>query len=508
MSNAPRTLMRRRLMLPLAAALVLAACKEPTAPQVPPLTVQLATGGPISPQGSIQLVFNRPVSSATATDPANIVVTNTCTGLPVPGALRLGPAGTTVTFTPTQTIPFLTPLSVRVQGVLDSLQQAALPQPQIFNLTVEPPPVPDLTWGRLNSPTNDAIVGIAFPDRQHGYLGTTGGAIFRTTNGGQFFAAAYKNQYVNNTLDLQAFGADTLFMVANLATASNPIPIGALFMSADSATTFDTLATFVQSPASLAVHRAPGGAGYVALIGAQASSSQPAVYRYSTAGGITTSTGLASGWVMKQAAWDTTGQYALAAMLDAPTRTTSGALAVSSDSGRSFTMATFATAVPALYGAAFIPGQGTTALVVGDSSYIARFDAATGSYTELGAAAGIPQANVDSVTGEVVLYQFRRVQFANAQVGWVVGNVLHRFPGTSIPDTYTGVILMTTDGGHTFVQQGVQGTGNNGQNFAPLERLAVLAPDFVVTGGREGFVATRRSETTSAPTACSFNENR
>src|SRR5919204_137097 len=113
------TLLRSLVALGLS-AFPLAGCdKNPAAPQPTPFNPHLAIAADsvIGTQGSIRVLFGGSVNRATALNPGNFVVTNTCTGLPVPGSLRF--SGDTLVFTPSQTLPFLTGLSVRIQGVLD-----------------------------------------------------------------------------------------------------------------------------------------------------------------------------------------------------------------------------------------------------------------------------------------------------------------------------------------------------------------------------------------------------
>src|SRR5690349_4496754 len=139
------------------ATFTLSGCdKDPTAPTVNALkpTLALAADSVIPIQWSIRVLFHGTVNQATALDPGNFVVTNTCTGLPVPGSLRF--VGDTLIFSPSQALPFLTGLSVRIQGVLDQNNQA-MQQPAIFFVHTESPPVSDVSWEQLPSPTNDFL---------------------------------------------------------------------------------------------------------------------------------------------------------------------------------------------------------------------------------------------------------------------------------------------------------------------------------------------------------------
>ena len=108
--------MLRAVMAGGAGLLLLGACDDdPTnpIPAVPGLTV--VSPDTIGRQEAIRVRFSTPVTSQTAQDPANFVVTNLCTGLRVPGALRL--VGDTLIFSPSQALPFLTPLAIRVQNI-------------------------------------------------------------------------------------------------------------------------------------------------------------------------------------------------------------------------------------------------------------------------------------------------------------------------------------------------------------------------------------------------------
>src|SRR5688572_11264393 len=67
-----------------------AACDDdPTRPGVPDLTPEILVPDTIGGQEALRVVFPREVDPKTALDPANFIVTNLCSGLRVPGALRL-----------------------------------------------------------------------------------------------------------------------------------------------------------------------------------------------------------------------------------------------------------------------------------------------------------------------------------------------------------------------------------------------------------------------------------
>jgi len=113
-----RPFLRCCVVVATSAAILTNACdKDPATAPPFSLTATLASDSVIPRQGSIRVAFNSDLDPNTALNPSNFVVTNTCNGLPVAGSLRL--SGDTIIFTPSQALPFLTGLSVRVQGVLD-----------------------------------------------------------------------------------------------------------------------------------------------------------------------------------------------------------------------------------------------------------------------------------------------------------------------------------------------------------------------------------------------------
>jgi hypothetical protein len=144
------------------------------------------------------------------------------------------------------------------------------------------------------------------------------------------------------------------------------------------------------------------------------------------------------------------------------------------------------------------------ALLLGDSSTIIRMDASTGALTPLGAAAGIPQTTVDPVTQATTTYTFTRASFVpGTQTGWVVGSSVRRQQGVS--NVVTGVILMSTDGGNTFVRQAIQGADDSGQAFPPVGDIFALQTDFAVLSGLQGLAAARTAASQVAPAVCSFD---
>ena len=484
-----------------AGLLLFGACDDdPTNPTpiVPDLTV--ISPDTIGRQEAIRVRFNTPVTSQTAQDPANFVVTNQCTGLRVPGALRL--VGDTLIFSPSQALPFLTPLAIRVQNIRTEAG-ATLPV-TTFSLTTQRPPVSDISWQAINSPTNDDISGISFISRDVGYITTDAGVVFRTTDGGDIFTARFKRVDIPVAFDIHAFrgttpATDTVYMVG-LQQAGSAL-LRALFRSTDGGLTFDTVRTVSPVLYTLSARRQAGGA-VLALFGGQFNTS--AVFRYDAGtGAMQQSTGIltSSEHRLSDVNLSTNTTNAIATMAGTRTLIGQGFLPRSTDGGVSFAQVPSPAGTFAFRGSGFI--NATDAVALGDSSTVVRVNTTTGATTVLGAAAGIPQTVRNVTTGEVTSYQFIKAYFApGSQIGWIVGRRTTARPGQ--PALTNGVILITRNGGTSWTQQAVAGQPQDGLGFPPLERLHALSNDFAVTGGDEGFLAARTADAPPAATACAF----
>ena len=494
----------RRIASAILACGVLWACDDdPKGVEVVEPEVAAVGAAVISRQGDIRVVVPGGIDPASALDPANFVVTNSCSGLRVPGALRL--AGDTVIFTPSITLPYLTPLSIRVQNI-QNLAGVGMEQPFTFVRTTESPPVTDVSWRTLNSPTGDPISGVDFISRTVGYVQTVAGELYRTQTGGRLFEAVYKDPNVSIAKGLRAVSRDTIYMIAAPNFGGSTFTTFGLFRSRNAGVTFDTL--FTSSPSDMrSLSRERVGNTDILFIAGNISGSL-AAFRYNGRTGektvVTPSTGgtiIANGGDISP---DTTKAVVVGISVVGfnPLRL-DGVVFRSTNSGRTLAAGTLPANTRALQGAGFV--DNTTALLVGDSSTIIRYNVVTGAATAI--TAGVPQTFNDPVTRTVETFSFRKAEFSpdNRQVGWVIGEALRRVPG--VPDVRRGVILMTRDGGLTFTRQAVAGVEDLGLGFPSLADpadISALATDFVVTGGYNGFLAARIDDTQAAAGACSF----
>lgn len=461
---------------------------------VSPLDPEILVGDTIGRQDEIRVVFPRAVDAATALDPANFIVTDLCTGLRIPGSLRL--SGDTLIFSASEALPFLTPIAVRIQNILD-LNGQSLAAPVTFSTTTEAPPVRDVSWQTLNSPTGDFLVSTSFLNRDEGYIATSGGEVFRTTSGGLTFAARFKDPDIKNTR-VRVSTTDTVYMSASASFGGTTSTTAALFRSSDAAVTFSPV--FTDNPAdmqSIRLRRAGSGAR-VFVVGNRGrlaawlfDEATDVVFRFGPVDGQFGRGGDLSPDVSKAVIVGNT-----VAPLAPPVV---GVAYTSVDSGKTFQQIDIGS-VPPLINGGFV--NNTTALLVGVGSTVLRVDVTSGTVTPLGAAAGIPVTTVeDSLT---LRYNLTSVSFApGGNVGWIVGLEILDRPGAT-PDAVRGVILMSRDGGLTFTRQAVEGTTALGLGFPTLSDVSALTPDFVTTVGNEGFVAARKADTGGNLAACSF----
>lgn len=480
-----------------AAVLMVGCDDDPNAPVIEQLAPRLVSPAVIPRQGSIRVVFNQPIDLASALDPSNFTVTNTCTGLNVPGSLRL--AGDTLIFSPSQALPFLTGLSVRVQGILDANRQA-MPQPIIFQLRTENPPVSDISWQQLASPTNDDVTGVSFVDLNFGFISTISGGIYRTDNGGQSFAALFKSDNIINTRDIRAVSADSVYTVGAVSGVG-----AALLRSVDGGNTFQRILTDASgNMRSLSVLDRTGAAPVLVIGGSRGSL---AAWRYDDDKDSTAFFGPVGGLVFgNMADLSPTGANAVIAGLAFAGSPPSGVGVAyrSTDGGRTYTSVAIPAGTHLFQGTGFI--NDTDAFLLGDTSTVLRLNTVTGALTTLGATNGIPQTEFDPSTGATTTYFFTRARFApeDRNVGWIIGYLVRHITG--VPDVRRGVILMTRDGGQTFTRQAVQGAPDNGLNFPELRDIFVQSKSFSVIVGSSGFIAARRSDTQNTAALCAFTE--
>ena len=392
----------------LAVALGLAACdKDPSAADDTPLVASVGATSSndtiIGLQEPIRVVFSDSVDARTALDPENFIVIDRCTGLRVPGALRLT-GGDTVVFTPSSALPYLTPLDVRIQNVLDT-QGRSMTAPFTFSLITETPAVSDVSWDLLDSPTNDFVSGLSFLNENVGYMSTIGGAIYRTVNGGQNFAAIFKDPDLLITFGIRATGGDTLYMVAAPSFGGTTFLTYGLFRSTDAGRSFQSV--FTDSPVDMnwpSVYHPANGQPIVVIGGNRGTLS---AWRYDANTDSTYRFYSGQNQTGYRAAISKDGTHAIMTGEDysIASAQVAGALYRSTTGGRSWVPVTLPAGTFSLFGGGF--RNGTEAIVTGARSGVYRFNAATGTITRL--TNGLPQT--DSTATSLTVYDFFSAEF-------------------------------------------------------------------------------------------------
>jgi photosystem II stability/assembly factor-like uncharacterized protein len=497
----------RAFCLGLGAIGVLAACDDdPTAPQRVVLEPVVLNDTIIGRQEALRFLFDTRIDPRTALDPENVVVTNLCTGLRITGALRVGTDSAggqdTLIFSPSQTIPFVTPIIARVQNIL-TLEGQGMANPFLLRARTENPPVADVSWEERDSPTQDNSSGIFFLDRDRGFYTTITGTLYRTNNSALQWEFLFKSAELTNTRNVRAATADSLYITANTSFFATQ-----LLRSVDSGRTFTPL--FVEGSGdmqTMTLRRLGGLRPVLFIVG---NIGRLTTWRWDENTSSLVRFGPVAPLVFGQGGDLSPDGSRAAAVGFTPVAggTLNAAGYVSSDSGKTFTQITnFPSSARRLRGAGFI--DDTEAVLLGDSSTVLRFNASTGTITPLGAAEGIPQRTQDP-DGTVTTYHFKKAQFApnDRQIGWIIGFSVRDRPVGG--DIKRGVILMTRDGGLSWTQQAVEGADENGLGFSPLGELTgqgdlfVLANDFAVTAGDEGFIAARLDDIENVTGVCLF----
>lgn len=480
----------------LATFALLAGCDDdPQAPDVNEPEGTLVTPAVISREGSIAVLFDTPLDTRGAQDPANFVVINQCTGLRVPGALRLGraPGGDTLIFTPSNRLPFLTQLSVRVQGLL-SASGTPMGLPFVTTVTTEAPPVSDISWETIQSPTSDFVLGATFATRTRVFLTGSSGSVYRSENAGLTYAAIFKDPNIITTRSVRTSGPDTVFMVGALNEAGS-FSTAAIFRSTNGGLSFTPI--FTQRPADMrSLVVVPRGTAKPSLYVVGNVSGAFTAWRYDTQTDSVFTLPPIGGQIANGGELSPDASHAVAVgFINALGQ--AGAAHRSTDGGRTYQPVTLPANTGQLRSGAF--ASNNLAVLVGDSAVVVSLNAATGATARI--TNGVPQ---NAIVGQTTLrYSWRKIDFApGTQVGWIAGTETRVTPNQ--PDDVRGVILITRDGGTSWQRQAVVGAPESGLAFPGLIDIHGLAPDRAILGGLQGFVATRTADVQTGAQVCSI----
>lgn len=450
--------------------LLFAACDKDN--NVAPLsfTVTCPTGS-LDVNAPIRLNFSAPVNP-TSVSLASIVVTDS-TGLPVPGSVSVN--GSTVQFVPSAPLPFGANLRLRVQNVLAQQDNTPLPL-TVCALATQPPPL-QLAWRLLPEPTGASLLGVSLVTPDTGYVASALVPIFRGTANGfdpvfnlPYFSQAFDVNFATSTHGFAAhFNTRTLRGVIN-ETLNGGLTWDTLFSTGTSIQRVFTLR--IKAPTDTLFLTAGGGRSNLAVF-----------HKYNPASRtFTTQSSSVTGAVfdIDFAASDTAN--GVAATNGAVAANTLGHVFTTSNGGASWADAGHvAPANVVTYFGAARRASGDVYITGGNGYAIHIAPSGTVDTLLKGAV-----SSIDSARFQALIYT--DVEFApdNDQKGWIIGarqtGVVNGVP------QFEGLIFQTTDGGATWVRQGVRGAPNNGETFPRLNRISIFDQNHVWIVGDGGTV--------------------
>ena len=469
-------------------ALALVACDDdPSNPQ-PVFRVTCPTG-PVAVNAPLAFAFTGPVASASVNS-ANIVVYDAVTGFEVPGALSVGTGAgaSTVTFTQAESFGYDTRLRVRIQNVLRDTTNVAVTT-QVCEFLTAPPPIAQVWWDPLPSATGVDLTGVSLISPDSGFVLSQNGTIFRRRAGD--FEVVFNEPYYNDGRDIAFAGFDTGF-AAHTDVRNRRIFI---LQTRDGGAVWDTIfsdvsfapvgrlrAQRIGSGASARLFAVAGGGGGSAAKFWKyhtATNTFTTVLNDATYGGVTDIDWPLSD-TLRLAATSSGVRFGLTEKLGQTWYSTNG--------GQTWTRITNGNATSTelhLRGVA-VRANGEIWAVGGSGLVLRLTPAGAGVYTRTQvAASAFSIANPDPLDPEAM--SFYDVQFApdNDQKGWLVG--AYRVGIVNGTPQYAGMIFETTNGGNTWIRQGVRGAEGFGASFPPVKRISVFNAANAWIIGDDGF---------------------
>jgi len=428
--------------------------------------------GSLDVNAPIQLSFSAPVN-ATSVSLSSIVVTDS-TGLTVPGSLTLS-NGTTVRFVPSAPLPFGARLRLRIQNILAQENNTPLPL-TVCVLTTQPPPLQP-AWMVLPEPTGASLLGVSLVTVDTGYVASSLVPIFRGTARGfdPVFNLPYFSQAFDVSFSTTSHGFAAHFNTRTLRGVINETLNGGL--------TWDTLFSTGTSIQRVFTNRIKTASDTLFLVAGGGRSNLAVFQKYTPASRTFATTQFAGTGAVADidfAASDTVN--GVAATNGAIAANTRGHVFTSVNGGATWTDVGFAAPanVVTYLGAA---RRATGDLFITGGNGYAIHIAPSGTVDTLVKGA---VASIDSARFQALIYT--DVEFApdNDLKGWLIGA---RQTGIveGIPQ-FEGLIFQTTDGGVTWVRQGVRGAPNTGEAFPRLNRISIFDQNHVWMVGDGGTV--------------------
>jgi photosystem II stability/assembly factor-like uncharacterized protein len=451
---------------------LLAACDKD--PNVAPLVFQVTCPtGTLDVNAPILLNFSQAVNSSSVSL-ASIVVTDS-TGLPVPGSVNLS-NGTTVQFVPSAPLPFGAHLRLRVQNVLAENDNTPLPL-TVCALTTQAPSLQP-AWSVLPQPTGASLLGASLITVDTGYVASSLVPIFRGTATG--FDPVFNLPYYSQAFDV-SFATTQHGFASHFNTRTLR---GVINETLNGGQTWDTLFSTGTTIQRLFTNRIKAASDTLFLVAGGGRSNLAVFHKYTPAArsfASTQFTGTGAVADIDFAATDTVN--GVAATNGAVAANTVGRVFTSANGGATWAeLAGFGapTRVVTYFGAA--RRASGDLFITGGNGYAIRIHPSGAVDTLVKGAV----SSIDSTRFAALIYT--DVEFApdNDQKGWLIGarqtGVVNGVP------KFEGLIFQTTDGGGTWVRQGVRGAPNVGETFPRLNRISIFDQNHVWIVGDGGTV--------------------
>ena len=465
------------------AASALAACdKDPAAPRGV-LSLVACPVGNLATNASIPLNFSVPVRASTVS-PANIIVTNATTGIEIPGALSLSANGTQVVFAPSSQLPFGTVLGIRVQNLVSADGSAPLGV-VVCNVLTQAPPIAEVVWTRLDSPTGTDLSGASLFAPDSGWVSSLAVPMYRRIGAGwevrfnqPYFVRTYDVNFVSSQ---HGYGAH-LDQRQGRSVITQSVNGGVSFDTVFTRVGRDVRRLWIDSVNSN--NRLFGVAGGGSATNASLFKMNPTNSSFAVVFEMGSTASISDISFAKN---DTTTGFAVSSgafFLSIPPIIYPGRLFRTTNGGSAWAEVPNAQAdttnVIVYRGVA--RRTGGDVYVTGGNGFVGRFPGGNAPVQRI----NLGIASRDSNTYTALIYN--DVEFApdNDQFGWIVGAQLLGIEN-GVP-RYQGLIFRTRDGGATWVRQGVRGAEDYGALFPPLNRLEVYSSTKVWAVGDAGTV--------------------
>ena len=467
------------------ATVLLSACESSSQPR---LDFKLS-GCPTGQQavnGNIVLPFTQSVAGTTVND-GDIVVTNAATGLQIPGTLTLSADGKTITFRPSDQLPFQTKLRIRVQNLLTADKSTPLNDVILCEITTVPPPITQLLFKHLEGVTGAQVRGGSMYKADSGYVIASTVPVFRRIITG--WEDIFENPYLSS-------GNDVAFVSRNHGFTAHQqarLVRGAILETVNAGQTFDTVFFLQNNSVNRLFFRQRGNtdtlpfgvAGGGSTGNARFLKYRPQTHTFESVGNFFTTSNVTD--IDFPPADTTHGIATSGGTLFSDGSLIPGRVWQTTNAGVSWTeVAGGVTPNIAVNWAGVAIRAAGDIFVTGGSGYVLHGTPSGGGFTFTRILQNaVP--NPDSTNFQAL--QYNDVEFApdNQQLGWIVGAQL--IPGViGEPPRFQGLIFQTTDGGNTWVRTGVIGADSFGAEFPRLLRIVVFSAKSVWLLGDGGTV--------------------